>query len=159
MQIGILFPTVDHSQRVYEATIAAHKMLQSTKNDIVFFYESLSNPFLPQRFATVHVSHMMSFPGVLISTDAHSARRISEVITSPHKIYYPYDLEWRKQQPVAYEYLVDVFRNRNLEIIARSSSHQGAISNGFNVECRVVEHFELDQLCQKYQENISMSTT
>lgn len=146
-KIGILFPSVDHSQRVYQATVSAHQLLDSRNDvDIVFFYEGLSNAFITQRFGTAHVSHMYSFDGTLISTDAHSARRILGVITSKKKIYYPMDIDWKLNPPIPYEYLVGIYRDGDIEVVARSESHQWAIENAFNRPVRVVEDFNIEEL-------------
>jgi len=163
-KIGILFPTIDHSQRVYEFTMSAHRLLDQYSNvDIVSFYESINNPFIVQKFGSAHVSSMLSFNGTLIATDAKSARRISGVITSKRKVFYVMDLEWKTTPPLPYEFLAGVYRDPSLEVVARSESHAWALSNGFNINPPIVKDFNLELLCLKQntssQENIYTNNT
>lgn len=137
-------PTINHSQAVFEGTIAAHKLLEEKNIDIVMFYENASNSFISQNFGTAHISYAYSFDGVLISTDAHCARRSLEVVTSQRKIYYPYNIDWKLNPPLSYPYLVDIYRN--IEVVARSESHKKAIDNAFNLSVRVVKNFDLEHI-------------
>lgn len=101
------------------------------------FYSSLSNLPISPSFAVlnIHNAHFFS-RGPIIATNIENAKLMLKLPIKAKKYLYLWDLEWLRG---SYNYIqnVDILRNSNIQLIARSESHAQNIQNYCT---RTVEH-------------------
>ncbi len=91
---------------------------------------------------------MSSYQGVLIATTLEEARTVLKLCSKGDKYLYLWDLDWL-DNPVHFKAAMEILRNEDLKIIARSKSHATVIENFCNKPvCGIVDNWNLKQLLE-----------
>lgn len=114
------------------------------------FYKNPSSLTVPANFSIMSVSYLPYFSGTVISTNIESAQIALSSSANIDNYIYLWDLNWMRESS-PYEDNVDVLRNENLRILARSHSHKNIIENYCNREVYdIIEDWDykkLKELC------------
>jgi hypothetical protein len=150
-KIGILFDDLTMSQKTWLAIEQCHKELQYGNNfDPVLFIKNMSIPCVRPRFGTLFIHEMWHFDGVLVATDLESAEQLTKVVSKAKKIFYVWDLEWIRNKK-DFVYNVDIYRNPELKLVARSLNHANEITrySGRNIDS-INTNFNIQKLLELY---------
>lgn len=113
--------------------------------DPVIFYTNLSSPMLDIPFAIMNIYNITHYyNGPCVATDLETAKILTKTNNRLDRYFYVYDLEWLRK-PIPYEAALEVMRNDDLKLIARSNSHKKLIENYCNKEVvGIVDDFSCD---------------
>lgn len=135
--IGVLLPHLGSSQKSYTSiSYINHILTNSALYDFVLFYENLVNPCIKPLCAVMNISEIWSFDGILISTTLDNTSFAIKSIKPRRKLFYIWDLEWERKHD--FNYNINIYRSQEIELIARSISHQNAIENYCNRKVNAV---------------------
>lgn len=126
--LGIVLSHLGSSQMVYEAINLANKA-----NDAVIFFEQLTTACIPINCASMCVTEMNSFGGVLITTNIENTLMANKVINrnKTRIIFYVWDLEWLRPNKQNYLYNLQAYNTAD-ELVARNIQHVEPIHNYCN---------------------------
>lgn len=117
--------------------------------DVVGFYEIMQKPCMIPRFALMQISESFSFDGTLIATNFKSAKQLVTCPGPKKKIYYVWDLELY-DKVFDFNEAARIFRS-GMRIICRNSIHKGLLDNNFNIDCEVIDNFNLGMVLKGYK--------
>lgn len=117
--------------------------------DATIFYEDVHKNCMPVNFATMQISECFTQSGPAIATSFSTAQKLINFYCGK-KLFYVWDLHWIRNNVIKkYEDYVDVYCDKNLELIARSESHRQAIQTAFNREVKhVIPDFEMSKILE-----------
>lgn len=146
IKLGIILPALYKQQLVYETFESLHKVISSKVDPIVFF-EDFSPLFIRPPCAMMHISEILNFNGILISTTINNTMMSLKAINQAKKIFYIWDLEWlRNSNNKNYLYNISIYQNPELELITRSNSYAKELNNYANIQPKVLSLENL--ICQ-----------
>jgi len=146
-QVGVLLEDFSASQLTFYAIKNMNSYLENSDVDFVGFFENSTTSMIPPRFSTMSASEIWSFGGVAVATSVTTSLSLQKACLPIKKYFYVWDLEWSRRGGAEYEYTIQAYRDPNIKLIARSSSHAKAIKNYCNRDvCGVVDNFNIDQL-------------
>lgn len=153
MNIGVVLHSLDVNQLAYETIFSINKEIEGGSSyDYRIFFENLSTRCLPIKCGIMNISEVWHYNGVLITTTLLNTALTSRVMGNIKRVFWVWDLEWLRG---ANNYLsnLQVYRNPNILLIARSLEHAQAIEhyanrrvNGIMPEISLKEL--TDKLCQ-----------
>lgn len=126
------------------------------------YTEILSPTCLPPKFPILHISEAWAQPGIAIATSLSTANKMLKFPRASHKLLYVWDLWWLRGRQRIYNNFASIFLNKELKLIARSTTHAQLIVNCFNRKPEFVfDNFDKEQLqlCLKPLMNICMKNT
>jgi hypothetical protein len=109
-----------------------NSLIGQNKWDFTLFYNELINPCTKPLCAVMNISETWLYNGILISTDLDTSAMIAKTLKPKRKLFYIWDLEWLRMGKQNFLQNLQVYRNPNFELIARSSTHAEAITNYAN---------------------------
>jgi hypothetical protein len=154
-KVGILLPHLHNNQMGYEVT----KQLNNLKNthpyiDSIVFTEDERPQTLIPKFAIMNVCEAYDQTGLLIATTPSTASKLIYCWGANHKVFYSYDCFWLRGNRNQYEGLLNLYLNKEFDVIVRSESHQTLLANNFNVRAKaIVEGFDILEFIRLYEEN------
>jgi hypothetical protein len=153
-QVGVCLPNLANSQASYFAINEANMLCNSTANDVILFYEDLIRPLLKPLCATMNLSEITSFSGLLIGTTFNIAERMIKTVSPAVNIFYVWDLTWLRNER---DFLrnAGILSHPGLEIVARSMDHAEMIRKYCNREVSaVIDDFDLMKFLEIFGERI-----
>jgi hypothetical protein len=149
MNIGIVVPHIGSSQISFYAIKEIHKLAhQGYEHDLVLFFEQLTPPLLQPQCATMCVNELMSFKGILITTNIENTiMTLSRNSRSNNQIiFYVWDLDWMRPGKNNFLYNYRAF-SESTKVIARSQKHALAIENYSNRSPdKILENFNIKEM-------------
>lgn len=113
--------------------------------DIVVFYHRydvlLKSPF----FGMFQEQLMWGFDGPVIATNLNTMHTLLSCPKPTSKYFYIWDLEWMHHQ-YDYEFLLSIYCNDQVELIARSEEHAKVIENCWKKPIDILEDFNYEKL-------------
>ncbi len=147
MKIGICVPDFGFNQLNYYLVKNSNEQVEINKISFIGFYENLSPTYMKTNFPLMQMYEIFNYDGVLISTDLNTTNKVINAFSPAKRIFYIWDLEWLRLPKKNFSYIKDVYRNKNIKLIARSQEHKKAIENSWNRKVEgVVENFNYEQL-------------
>ncbi len=144
--IGIILPNLAPSQMCYYAVRNVNLLLtHSNQHDVTIFYEELAQASVLLKCATMNISEIWSFHGVLISTTISNTLASIQAINSSKKIFYVWDLEWLRPGMQNYLHNIQAYRSNKVKLVARNKDHAKVIEDYCNRKVDgVVENFQIN---------------
>lgn len=100
--------------------------------DVAIFYEEKHGMPSATNCSMSHVSSAWGYTGDIIATNYSAAAKILRMPILGKRYYFVYNFEWLNHRVFAYEPLLSVISDRNLELICRTEQHAKLIANNFN---------------------------
>lgn len=148
MKLGITVSSLGPNQLAYH-TIKNLNLHLDVRPDLdpIVFYENNIRPCLPMNFASMQIYEAWGYDGIVVATSLSNAHKLLEFPASTAKFFYVWDLEWLRLQFKQYRSLVQIYRNPDLKLIARSESHKDIIEDCWNTKVvGVVDNLDMGQL-------------
>ena len=149
MSIPVNF-LVDHvgaSHMSFQLIEQANLLSEQGSADVIVFYDQLHRPCRRLLVPTMLMIEAWAQPGVTIATSVATASRALKFPGPSRLLFYVWDMSWARNVPKPVGPYTDLFRNPNLEIIARCQDHANILENNFNVSVDwVFDNFDHDEL-------------
>lgn len=148
MNIAAIVKNLGPSQCNFFLTKEFNKLSEKSENSCTIFVNDPTVPVIDPSFSCPVVAFLPHFKGACISTDIYTTQQILKNSSITDKFFYVWDIEWTIKR-LDYTKTVDLMRNKNLKIIARSKSHADVISNFCNKEVfGIVDNWESSKLLE-----------
>jgi hypothetical protein len=148
MNIAAIVKNLGPSQCNFFLTKEFNKISEKQSNSCTVFVNDPTIPVVDPSFSCPVVAFLPHFKGVCISTDIYTTEQMLQTCGIIDKFFYIWDLEWTSNI-MNYNHAVNIMRDENLQLIARSESHAKIISNFCNKEvCGIVDNWESSELLQ-----------
>ena len=145
-KIAALVDSLTPSQNCFYLVKAFNKAIENTDLSVGVFYNRQSVPIVKPLFGCSMVNFMISYDGVIISTDLKNAEASLKIANKADRYLYLWDLSWL-EHPTYFSRAMEVLRNKKIKVIARSESHAQVIENYANIKvCGIVDNWNLEQL-------------
>ena len=89
---------------------------------------------------------MWTFEHPVISTTVESTRKLIKSPQPTKKFFYVMNLEWLYMQSILYDDLQKVYTHKDIELIARSSSHFKLLESCWKKPLCTIEDFNYKQI-------------
>jgi hypothetical protein len=149
LRLGIALKDLGPSQLAYYLVRNANRFLAQTSGvDVIAFVAAQASRPLPANFAVMPTYEMWGYDGVVVATDFSSAQLLQSSPAPCRKFFYVWDLEWcRPHLYRPYRQWADVYRDKDLTLLARGPDHARAIEEAFNVKVKgLVNNLDFKQL-------------
>ena len=126
--LGLVVPHFDSSQISYEAIKLANSV-----TDAVLFFEQLIPPCIPIRCATMCVTEVMNFGGLLVTSNIDNTL-LANRMANRNKVklvFYVWDLEWLRPNKNNYLYNLEAYKVPDV-LVVRNEEHVGPLTNYCN---------------------------
>ena len=149
-KIGIIVKDLSPSYLSFCLIDMINKQVEETPDyDFIIFYENRYPNPLDVLCSTMSSSEIWNFDGTLISTTAANTMLSINAIAPKKKFFYVWDLEWCRPHGKGFDYMIQAYNNKGVDLIARSEDHAKAIKNYCNRDvCGIVTDFNMDQLME-----------
>ena len=112
--------------------------------DIIIFYENLTRFLVPPIFPMFQIAEAWAQPGITISTDLSTTRKLIEFPGTTKKFFYVWDVEWLRGKQRVFDIYKQIYGNPEVQIITRCENHAKLIENNFNRQIAgVVREFDI----------------
>lgn len=156
-KVGILLPHLHNNQLGYEITSQLNKLTITHPyiDSVVFTEEDRPQTLLP-KFAIMNISEVYDQQGLLIATTPNTAGKLVHCWGTNLKAFYSYDCFWMRGTRNKYEALLNLYQNKEFDVIARSESHKRLIENNFNIHIDyVVDKFNILDFITIYEAKLN----
>ena len=153
MNLGIIVPNLRSSQLAYYLGKNINQLVEQTNHiNPVIFVEQTTLPCISIRSAIMSLNEIWNFNGILMSTTLHNTMLMLKAVIDAQKFYYVWDLEWLRNSK-NFLYNMQIFRNPNINLVARSIDHAKIIENYCNRPVSIVlPNINLNGFLQALQE-------
>lgn len=150
IKIGIAVPDLGNNQLAFSLIHKANALMEREFNvDLIAFYCNLVNPILNMSFSSMQLVEAYGYSGLLVATTLNTASNIIAFPGPKKKFFYVWDLEWMRHKTPSFSSLKDIYRNPELNLIARSGEHKRAIEESWNRSVvGIVDDFDMNQLLE-----------
>ena len=150
MKLGLILEDTSANQISYHAIRNLNFATNNNNDkDFVIFFENATPTVIQPAFAFMNSSEIWIFDGTLISTTAANTMLSINAIAPKKKFFYVWDLEWCRPHGKGFDYMIQAYNNKGVDLIARSEDHAKAIKNYCNRDvCGIVTDFNMDQLME-----------
>ena len=152
LKLGFAVNSLAPSQLSYYLVREVNRYLGESKNanvDVVIFRQDIDVPRQMPICATMSISEIWGFNGILISTSVGTALKAISAPGPARKIFYPYQLEWIRPQQTHYSTFVKAYTSETMDIVTRNQDHANIIANCFNRKSiGHVEDFNIKELLE-----------
>jgi len=149
MRIGFAIDSDCNSQFMYS-------VFEQTKyfiGDVLFFCERKGNSLLNYNICSFPIEDSFYFTqSPLIATSINTAKSILNNHSNTKKYLYLYDLEWyQKISKFNYDHFEQIYRNKDLEIIAENEDFAKIFTRCWNRKpCAVIPKTNLNEIYRLY---------
>jgi hypothetical protein len=146
MKAGIIIESLGMSQKAYEIIKQMNQIeFLDEYWDIIVFYLEYDRFIITPNFSTMNVSEAFGMDSPLISTSIETTKISSNCLRATKRFFYVFDLEWTMG-----DYNIDdlfrVYKNPDIELIARSQDHAKIIKQCWKEPIAVIENFNYEQI-------------
>ena len=131
INIAAVVNDLSPSQKTFYLIKSFNKFIEDVNICPSVFQSRSCNPVIQPLFSCKMTSSFSSYKGVAISTNLEDAELTLRASNNTDKYLYLWDLSWI-YTPVKFSKAMEILRNDNLKIIARSDSHASVIENFCN---------------------------
>lgn len=149
-KLAILTQTVGHSQLNYFLTQNFNIIIDNFDDVYAacFFETSGILPY-HHKFPIMHIAEAFEWPGTIVATSLSTLDKMLHFPYSKKKYFYVWDLEWIRLQNKYHKVLAGLYRNPNIELIARSQEHADIIDECWNKKPKLImENFSWKKLTE-----------
>lgn len=148
LKLGFLIPDVGFSQLSYYLVKNLNQLiLDKPQFGITVFFENPQPVFTNLLFPLMHISEAYEVRCPLIATSLSTADKLIHFPGCRRKLFYVWDLEWIRIQNKQYSVLENIYRNKELKLIARSSEHADLIKECWNISpAYILDDFDIKGL-------------
>lgn len=138
-KLAILTKTLGHSQLNYYVTQNLNVLLKNF-DDVyaTLFFEMVDIIPYAHNFPIMHIAEAFEWGGPIIATSLSTLDKMLTFPYSKEKYFYVWDLEWIRLQNKQYKPLCNLYRNPNVQLIARSEEHADIIDECWNVRPKLI---------------------
>ena len=147
MELGILVRSTNCFQ--FGVSLFQGLLDLVVKTDItptIFYHENGAVPFKPE-FTMLQSSQIWGFTGNMISVDYDTTRFMAECPTIKKKFFYVWNIEWTHDIQ-SYNSNHIAYHNDEIELISRSTSHNGILTNTWKKPYAIMKDFNYETLEQ-----------
>jgi len=149
--IGIIVPNLGANQMGFFALNYVNNLVTQTNVDCTLFYEELVQPCTKPLCATLNISEIWSFNGILISTTIDNTLFSIKSVAAKRKLFYVWDLEWIRRKK---NYMYNLQAYQNIELITRSFEYARLLENYCNKKVKaIVPDFNLYGILEYVEKN------
>ena len=146
MKAGILIESLGMSQKAYEIIREINKINSLDEYwDVIVFYLEYDKFIIPPQFALMNIVEAYGMDAPLVSTSIETTKILSNCIKATKKFFYVFEIEWANSTHDVDE-LINVYMNKDIELIARSDDHAKVIEKCWKAPIAVIENFNYEQL-------------
>ena len=142
--IGFIVPNLGPNQLAYQAILVANK-LSRADYDISFFFHERLQPCTDLLVASMHISEIHGYHGVLVSTNLETTKYSLNVINDIPRIFYINDIEWLRGNRLYFDY-INVLHDKRLKLAVRSPSHKNMVENFCNKNARLFTKIDIPEM-------------
>lgn len=144
-KIGICIDNLNTSQLSYLTTLNANIALNKlSTRDICVFFENISDICMYPLFARMNISEIWNFDDLLITTNLKNTELAIKCMTPRKKIFYVWELEFLKDKD--YIKNLNIYRNKEIELVAPSDEYAKAIEKYCNITPKVIPDFDIERI-------------
>jgi hypothetical protein len=144
MQLAFALRSLGPSQLAYRVIRGANQLTEQG-HDVLAFFEQVTLPCVPCRFATMHLCEGLGYRGTVVATSLRTAAKLLTFPSPARRLFYVWDLEWLRRKET-YQHFFSLYGNPQLELAARSAEQARVISEAWGRDVRVVPETELHLL-------------
>lgn len=131
-KFGVLLNDLSASQLSYYFIRNTNRLLAERADiDVIAFVDHMVKPCLNPSFAVMHMAEAYAYDAVMVATNLGTAFKLLTFPCSIRKHFYVWDLEWCRR-PSMYDSFASIYRNPELSLWARGTSHSQLIENAWN---------------------------
>jgi len=146
MNISAVVKDLSISQNSFYMIKEFNKLLDNPDVSTGAFYQRASIPATTACFGTKICAHISSYNGVLIASSLELLEMCLKFHINSDIYFYVWDLDWL-DNPVYFSTAMEIMRNDQVKILARSESHAECINNFCNKEViGIVDNWNSTQL-------------
>ena len=146
-QIGFLIEDTSASQLSFNLIKNINEYSKNSHDDFVVFFENSTASILNPNFSLMSSNEIWSFEGSLFATSVATAMSMRKCFAPKNKLFYVWDLECTRKQGKDFEFIIQIFADPSINLIARSKEHATAIENYCNRSINnIVNDFNIEQL-------------
>jgi hypothetical protein len=146
MKAGILIESLGMSQKAYEIIREINKLEKLDEYwDMTVFYLEFDRLITPPEFGLMNMVEAYGFNAPVISTSIETTKISLKSIRPTKRFFYVFDMEWTSNT-YDVDYLLDVYMNPEVELIARSDDHAKVIEQSWKAPIDVIENFNYEKL-------------
>lgn len=148
LNLGIILDHLGPSQLAYYTLMQANQGIDDY--EFFLFAENIQPLCLPPKVACMDVAEIYGLRGLLIATSLSGAERLIQLNDTFPRIFYIWDLEWLRPNNNNFLHNINIYRHPKLKLVARSNDHALEIANYTNIQPHVIEHFNIQEIVNKY---------
>ncbi len=147
--IGIIIPNLANNQLAYETISTINlELINNSKYDYRIFFEDFGPVITNPLCATMNISEIHVYGGLLISTTLNNTVLSLKVPSKLKRAFVVWDAEW-KRKSMNFLDAVKVYRDPRLILVARSQDMAKAIENYCNRKPEIImENFNFSELAK-----------
>ena len=146
MNISAVVKDLAASQSSFYMIKEFNKFLNNPDISAGAFYQRASIPVTPPCFGVKICAHLSSYKGVLIPTTLELANMCLNFKINTDIYLYLWDMEWL-DTPLHFGPAMEILRNKNINILARSESHADCIESFCNKRpIGIVDNWDIDTI-------------
>jgi len=139
--LGLVVSHLGASQATYEAISLANSV-----TDAVIFFEQLVPPCTPVHCATMCITEVMNFGGILVTSNIENTLMANRVANRNRikLIFYVWDLEWLRPNKQNYLHNLEAYTIPDV-LVVRNEEHVSPLANYCNRQPIVREFMQVTQ--------------
>ena len=147
-KLGILTPDLGYSQLTFQLITGVNSALADNKFlDICVFIENVVQFSWYPNFPIMTTYYAYSYPYQLFATSLTTAKKLIEFPLCKNKVFYIWDMEWTQIKDKEYDEIASIYKDPNLELVARSTNHAKYIEKCWDRPVsHIVEDFNIIDL-------------
>ena len=130
-KLGFIIDSLEPSELNIHLTLAS---LEVHNLDIVLFFEKLGRSATDHLCSHMHIMEAYNFDGPLIATNLHNAYKLIQFPSPKPKFFFLNDMEWIRFPNKQFNTFETIYRNSELNLIARCEDHRKLMENCWNIK-------------------------
>ena len=144
--IGVLMNTVYDSPRNLLA-IKNMNRLREEGVETCLFCDIVNRDFsVPVQTNVLQKAQAFNFNGTIITQDLSAAQDMVNMVYAKKRYIYLYDLDWMMIESPLFSHTHSLLPNENINLIARSESHQKIITDLFKKPSHLMKYWDVKTL-------------
>lgn len=147
-KLGIMIPHMGRSQFSFQLTRELNlSVLSNHTLDICVFVENMVQLAFQQYFPIMSMYYAYSYEGPLVATSLTTAKKLMGFPVNNQKFFYVWDLEWTQIKDKKYRELAEIYQNKSINLLARSTQHAKLIERAWDRDVHgVAADFKVKEL-------------
>jgi|TARA_R100000306_G_scaffold20073_1_gene23931 hypothetical protein len=147
--IGILKTEIHNSKDKDFFAIESLNKLSHTPTPACLFCDTVANDFiLPINTNVLKRTHVFNFDGIIITDDLMRSQDFIYTTYATKRFLYLYHLDWPYIKNLRFSYLKKILLNKDIELIARSSTHATLIQQLFKKPKYIMPEWDYEVLIE-----------